>query len=166
MQAPARVGGTASSHGPWRATQNGSNRSQSLNVRNTMAVSYVSEALSQSILVVDDDIPFRVVLCRTLRREGLTALEASNGIEAVQELKRETPYALITDMLMPECDGVELIVAARRLCPTTPIIAMSAQSHIGHLDLLDLAMRIGADAVYSKSHDVKVLLEILQGLSI
>ena len=148
------------------ATQNGPKRAQSLTGRNSIALSHVSEALSQSILVVDDDEPFRTFICRRLRWEGLTVFEAVNGIKAIEELRTVTHSALVTDMLMPECDGVELIVAARRLCPAVPIIAMSAQPCIGHLDLLDLARLIGADAVYSKGQDAKVLLDALRRFSI
>ncbi|MGC1304181.1 MAG: response regulator [Caulobacteraceae bacterium] len=116
------------------------------------------------VLTVDDDAVYRNVLARALRREGLIVHEASDGNKARALLERISPEILITDILMPDCDGLELITAAKRLRSTTRIVAMSGRWRLGRLDLLDLAKRIGADAIYPKSLDVECLVEIIRQL--
>ena len=78
------------------------------------------------ILVVDDEHLVRWSVCRFLEGEGFIALEASSGPEALQVLQDEDIWLLITDLMMPDMDGVELIRKARVRKPDLAIFVISA----------------------------------------
>ena len=111
-----------------------------------------------SVLVVDDDIAALACARRTLVEAGYEVREALNGRRALQQVVASPPNLLLTDILMPDGDGIELINAVRRAFPAIPIIAMSERRHLGKLDLLNLATKIGADAVLEKPLEAARLL--------
>ena len=78
------------------------------------------------ILVVDDEHLVRWSVCRFLEGEGFTVLEASSGPEALQFLQNEDIWILITDLMMPVMDGVELIRQARIQDPDLTIFVITA----------------------------------------
>ncbi len=78
------------------------------------------------ILVVEDDLKFREPLVKTLTNEGHTVSIASDGMAALSLLKTARPDLIITDILMPNMDGIEMIVELSRTgVASVPIIAMS-----------------------------------------
>jgi CheY-like chemotaxis protein len=88
-----------------------------------------------SILLIDDDDTMRLTLCRSLERAGYETHATGNGRAALKCL-REAPVDLIlTDILMPEMEGIELILSLRRSHPALPIIAMSGggSGHAGRV---------------------------------
>ena len=78
------------------------------------------------ILVVDDEHLVRWSVCRFLESEGFIALEASSGSEALQVMKNEDIWILITDLMMPEMDGVELIRKAKVHNPDLTVLVITA----------------------------------------
>jgi CheY-like chemotaxis protein len=78
------------------------------------------------ILVVDDEHLVRWSVCRFLEGEGYIAVEASSGPEALQVLLNEDIRILITDLMMPGMDGLELIRRARALNPELTILVITA----------------------------------------
>lgn len=112
-----------------------------------------------SILVVDDDGPFREAVSRALRAEGHAVEVAADGAQALQRLKVQAPNILITDIIMPNADGIELITAVKKTYPAVQILAMSGRGNLGALDLLDLASMLGADAILAKPLSTEDLLE-------
>jgi CheY-like chemotaxis protein len=105
---------------------------------------------STSILVVDDDAAFTAAVSRVLRGAGYRVLEASNGTKAQQIVKTEKPDILITDIIMPDGDGIELINAVKWRHPAIRILAISGRGNLGPLDLLKMASMVGADATLGK----------------
>ena len=103
------------------------------------------------ILLVDDDEVFRSVTARMLRNMGHTVKEACDGIRALQALEPAPPNIVVTDVLMPECDGIELISRLRGSYPDVRIVALSAKESLGSLGLLNLARIVGADVTLAKS---------------
>ncbi len=103
-----------------------------------------------SVLVVDDDIAALAFARRVLSAAGYAVSEASNGGEALQQIMANSPDVLITDILMPDGDGIELIAAVKRAHPTMRVIAVTERRFLGALDLLDLANKLGADATLEK----------------
>lgn len=77
------------------------------------------------ILVVEDDLQFRTMLVVMLQGDQHQVSTAENGREALALLARSAPDLIITDILMPTMDGVELIMALSQSGNTTPVIAMS-----------------------------------------
>ena len=110
------------------------------------------------ILIVDDDEPLRRALSRTLRGNGYEVDEASDAREALSAIDRQAPDLILTDIMMPGGDGVELINAIRGRAPRPGILAMSGRGSMGALDLLHLAEKLGADLSLNKPFSTDELL--------
>jgi CheY-like chemotaxis protein len=102
------------------------------------------------ILVVDDDPFLRLLIMRALETAGHTVLGCENGKKAVEYIEHEHADLLITDILMPEMDGVETVRAIRRFRPDLPILAISAGGPAKASDFLGLAQVFGATETLSK----------------
>lgn len=100
----------------------------------------------RKILVIDDNKEFRETLQDMLQAEGYVAQIASNGMDGIQ-MHKETPFDLIiTDILMPEKEGLELIMELKANYKQLPIIAISGAQPF----LLDSAKEFGVNAVLQK----------------
>ena len=102
------------------------------------------------ILVVDDETLVRRTLRAILERAGHVVDEADNGATAMKVFAAETPDLVITDIVMPDREGVETIGDLRRANPDLPIIAISGGGSIGEDFFLTLAAQFGANATLSK----------------
>ena len=110
------------------------------------------------ILVIDDDDTIRTLLCRMLERSGHDVLVAANGTEA-SELFRKNPLDLIiTDLFMPDREGLEIIQELRKNHPQVKIIAISGGGSIGGTSFLDVARLIGASRTLEKPFGSQTLL--------
>jgi YesN/AraC family two-component response regulator len=78
---------------------------------------------------------------------------------------KEHPEVVVTDIVMPEQEGIETIVAMRRANPDVKIIAISGAAKIGDIDLLKMARLLGADDVIAKPFRAKDLLSRLGALT-
>src|SRR3954468_6691437 len=96
------------------------------------------------VLIVDDHAPLLEMLSGIIRRMGHEVLQASNGIEATAAFQTIPPNLLLTDLLMPEQDGFEIIRYARKRHPSVRIIAMSGGGKIDAGKYLDVAEQLGA----------------------
>lgn len=83
------------------------------------------ELLMSQILIIEDDIDFNQVLCRALAKKGYGVLSATNGKQGIDLYKSHPADLVITDILMPERDGIEVITYLRRIAPGVKIIAIS-----------------------------------------
>ena len=117
-----------------------------------------------SVLIVDDNADMRSFVKIVLERAGFEAQVAADGERAL-ELQRAHPAdVLITDIFMPERDGIELIQQFKSAFPQVKIIAMSGGGRISKRDYLPLAADIGADLVLRKPFAADTLLGMLQDL--
>ena len=82
------------------------------------------------VLVVDDKQMMRDSVGVTLSRAGFSPVAASNGREAVDMLARHRPAAIVTDLSMPEMDGLELLDAVLKSDPDLPVILMTAYATV------------------------------------
>jgi len=102
------------------------------------------------ILVVDDDFQMREMLGVILERKGYDVKTASDGKSALQ-LQSSKPFDIvITDIIMPEKEGLETISELRRDYPRVKIIAISGGGRYQAESYLELATQIGADRVLVK----------------
>ncbi len=120
---------------------------------------------SASVLVVDDDIAALASTRAVLSAAGYAVHEAVNGRRGLQRVMANPPTVLITEVVMPERDGIELIAAVKGAHPDVRILAVSKRRRLGGLDLLELASRIGADAVLDKPLEAGTLLATVARLA-
>ncbi|MCC6263081.1 MAG: response regulator [Bryobacterales bacterium] len=135
-----------------------------------MAGEVTSEVSSQStqgshrpvrVLVVDDDPDVRLVLCRMLESGGYETAEARHGREAL-EAALEYPFdVLITDLIMPEQEGIETIQQFHQIYPHMKIIAISGAYGS---DYLRIAKHLGAHEVMQKPLRLEVVLNTVSRL--
>ncbi len=84
----------------------------------------------------------------------MDAVEAADGLEAVAQFEKQPFRIALVDMIMPNCDGIETIMAIRCRWPSTRIIAMSAGSRfLRRKEALDWAVGLGADMAIEKPFD-------------
>jgi len=102
------------------------------------------------ILVIDDEEMLRRTLRALLERAGHTVMEAEDGDQGLAQLDVQMPDLVLTDIIMPNREGVETIGEMRRRAPLTPIIAMSGGGSRGGDLFLTLAERLGASATLTK----------------
>jgi DNA-binding response OmpR family regulator len=110
------------------------------------------------ILLVEDDRDLREMLRDALMRKDYTVLEADNGKEALIRFKPGVTDLLVTDLIMPDEDGLKVIIKIRELKPSIKVIAISGGGKAGPASYLDLAKALGADAVYSKPFSVNDMI--------
>jgi CheY-like chemotaxis protein len=111
------------------------------------------------ILVIDDDPVLRRVITLALEAAGHSVLRCENGKKAIDFLEHDRADLLITDIIMPEMDGVETVRAARRLHPGLPILAMSGGGSFDPADYLGMAQAFGATDVLAKPFHAAELVE-------
>jgi len=110
------------------------------------------------ILIVEDDNDLRTMLKVSLSRRRFTVLEAENGKEALTHFKPSVTDLVITDLIMPDEDGLKVIMRIRELKPSIKIIAISGGGKAGPGSYLNLAKALGADAIYSKPFSVNDMI--------
>jgi CheY-like chemotaxis protein len=116
------------------------------------------------VLLVDDDQDFRLMLKKLLERNGYEVIDAANGIEALERFRQHQPKVVITDIIMPDMDGIETIIEIRKKYPGTKLIAISGGGRIGPTNYLNAARALGASKVLTKPFDNEELLKILADL--
>jgi CheY-like chemotaxis protein len=102
------------------------------------------------ILLIDDDDSFRTMLRQTLAHFGHTVIEARNGKEGLELFPDAHADLLITDIVMPEKEGLEVLMELRKKQPPVKIIAISGGGRQGATDLLHVAKLMGAAKVLAK----------------
>lgn len=120
--------------------------------------------MALAVLVVDGDIDALASVRAVLSGGDYAVREAPNGHRALQRIMADPPNLLITEILMPDGDGIELISAARTNYPEMRIIAVSNRRFLGDLDLLNLASKLGANAVLNKPIQAETLLATIKRL--
>src|SRR5689334_21685732 len=100
------------------------------------------------ILVIDDDPAMRRLVTRVLAGRH-KVIEAENGAEGLTLRAQHHPDLIITDILMPQKEGIETMREVKKLAPATKIIAMSGDAS-PNLMYLGMARSLGADAVLAK----------------
>ena len=111
-------------------------------------------------MIVDDDYDHRLLLTDLLQSHGYTIVTAENGREALVVLSSQSVGLVVTDLMMPGMNGLELIrnMANRHLLEKTPVILMTG-THREHLEAV--ARSAGALATVFKPYDIKRLLSLI-----
>jgi CheY-like chemotaxis protein len=122
-----------------------------------------SPAGSPAVLLVEDNLELLDMLAKTLERAGFAVVTAVDGVHALAQMRALIPDVVVTDILMPEMDGFELIRTLHAKWPLLPIVAMSGIDDTPNFR--NLALKCGAKAALSKpvnrAHLVEVVREIM-----
>jgi DNA-binding response OmpR family regulator len=106
------------------------------------------------VLVVEDEEVSLHFYANALEKAGHEVLQATNGLGVAQLIREQQPDLLLTDLVMPDCEGFEMIMAIRKANMDLPIIAMSA-----HGSYLDLVGELGANAILQKPFSMSDLTD-------
>jgi CheY-like chemotaxis protein len=115
----------------------------------------------QKILIIDDDSLVRDTLLRILQRKGYEVLVAADGRQGVQVYRGENPDLVITDIIMPEKEGLETIREIRSTRADAKIIAISGGARLGNMDYLEMAGKLGASEIIAKPFDPSELITLV-----
>ena len=115
------------------------------------------------ILVIDDEALVRQALTQVLEHRGYEVQCAPDGRQGLRAFHMRRPDLVISDIIMPEMEGIETIMELRILSRDCPIIAMSGGGRLGKADFLTAAMELGATASLRKPFETAELLRTIAG---
>lgn len=121
-------------------------------------------ATGGSILIIDDDAAVSRTLSLILTRAGYNVTTAAGGRKGLELLANDGFDLVLTDIIMPELDGIEAIRKIRADHPRLRIIAMSGGGQIDKADFLHMAEALGADRVIEKPVRSEQLLELVSSV--
>ena len=117
------------------------------------------------ILVIDDDNRLRQLLCRVLQNHGsFEVFEADNGSDGLLLMDTESVDLVITDIFMPQEDGIGTIMEICENHPKTKIMAISGGGNVEDVDFLHLASCLGAQKVLQKPFGTDLFLSTVEDL--
>lgn len=112
----------------------------------------------KKILVIDDNAVVRNTITRILQTAGYEVVIANDGLRGVEAFRKEQPDLVISDVIMPEQEGIATIRQILGEKPGTKIIAISGGGRIGNTDFLQIARKMGAVDALQKPFDPDDLL--------
>ncbi|MHB8790347.1 MAG: response regulator transcription factor [Desulfobulbaceae bacterium] len=114
------------------------------------------------VLIIDDDEQIRVLLEQMMHWAGFEVMVAENGKVAMQLQQQNPADLVITDLIMPEQEGLETISRLKKDYQGIKIIAISGGGRIGPEAYLPAALELGADKVFSKPFDVQEIVDAVR----
>jgi YesN/AraC family two-component response regulator len=114
------------------------------------------------VLIIDDEPTLRATLRDMLEDDGYDVLDAPDGEKGLVLLRHNAVDVVLTDIMMPEKEGLETIQEIKQAHPTARIVAMSGGGTTGNLSYLNIADKLGAHHVLAKPFARQDLLSALQ----
>jgi len=118
---------------------------------------------SPVILLIDDEKPFRNVLKQVLSKAGYDVVEAADGAEGITRFYEKPADMIITDIIMPEKEGIETMIELKKDNPEIKLIAMSGGGWYGTDIDFDMAQKLGARTL-DKPFALQELLDVVAEL--
>jgi len=115
-----------------------------------------------TILVVDDEDVIRSILRKVLEGAGHTVFDAKDGRQALKMYADSPTDLVISDIFMPEMDGIEFLMRVRDKFPEARIIALSGGGYLGKAEVLTAASNLGAVTVLEKPFEVQDCLALVE----
>jgi DNA-binding response OmpR family regulator len=119
---------------------------------------------SPAVLVIDDDPELLRSLVALLEAHRISIVPARDGAEGLNLFRRISPAVVLMDVVIPTRDGIGTIMQMRREQPEVKIIATSGNGHTGPIGVLDIAMKLGADAALRKPFSALELMAMICGM--
>ena len=116
------------------------------------------------IIIIDDEELVRATFRDLLEDMGYAVTEAVDGVQGLKALEAHPAEMVITDLLMPNKEGIETILELRNKNPNVKIIAVSGGGSTGRSNFLDMAKELGADKVFAKPVDINELADAVRTL--
>ena len=117
--------------------------------------------MTQRILIIDDDERIRKLFRKILEAESYEVIEASDGNKGIKLYRKDPTDLVITDIIMPEKEGIETIIELKKDFPDVKIIAVSGGGLVEANSYLEMAKKMGATEVLTKPIKNEELLEII-----
>lgn len=117
-----------------------------------------------TILIIDDDAQVREMLKKMFTRAGYQVLTAKDGKEGLNLFEVSAVDLVVTDLIMPEKEGIETIIALRQLKSDAKIIAISGDGQENSTSYLNMATKLGAQRAFAKPLQRKELLDAIHSL--
>lgn len=117
------------------------------------------------VMVIDDDEVVRMVLTRTLERAGHEVISADDGRKGVALFKMNPTDVVLTDIYMPNQEGLATIMELRRAYPAVKVVAISGGGANAGLDVLPVAEALGADRALRKPVSPSELTALIKELT-
>ncbi len=118
-----------------------------------------------NVLVIDDNAVVRDLLVVAIERAGHRVQAVGNGNDGLDLVERGNVDAVVTDVFMPECDGIEVLRALRARRPDLPVLVISGGSPMIDVDFLLVAKQFGAVEILRKPFEPKELTSALARLA-
>ena len=118
----------------------------------------------KNILVLDDNDDIRHLVHLMLSVEGYNVYDAEATEAAFEIIRNNHIDLVITDLIMPDKDGLQVIIELRRDFPNIKIIAISAGGRIGPSTYLDMAEKLGAHRVFNKPFNQNEIVKAVEEL--
>lgn len=116
------------------------------------------------ILIIDDEVQIREMLEQMLTREGYEVVNAPDGKVGMKVCREQHIDLIITDIIMPEKDGIEMILELRHDFPNLKVIAISGGGRLGPDGYLEMAKKLGAHKTFFKPFNRKEILDAVREL--
>lgn len=117
------------------------------------------------ILVVDDDHQMRTMTVKYLEKAGFEVVQAENGFQGVEAFERNPVDLVVTDLIMPDKDGLEMIIEIKRQSPELKIVAVSGGSRaVDPKDYLLYAAQAGVNKTLTKPFEPEELIDTINSL--
>jgi two-component system, chemotaxis family, chemotaxis protein CheY len=113
---------------------------------------------------MDDDVELLRQMFCAFRSRDFEVVAALDGAIGLRSFTRDPTALVVTDIIMPNREGIETILALKKLRPSVKVIAISGGLRLGPGDFLDLARHVGADAVLAKPFRPSDLLDVAERL--
>ena len=124
-----------------------------------------AEDETMKVLVIEDEDQLRRIVAKMLSADGHEVIDALDGFRGMELFRKEKPDLVITDIVMPNQEGMQTIMELRRENPRIKIIAMSGSfASSGDLDVLKMAQMLGADEIIAKPFRVQELRDLVSRL--
>jgi len=118
----------------------------------------------KKILLIDDDEHFREMFAELLKRNKYQVIEANDGRYALELFQEHGPDLIITDIIMPEKEGIETILDLKKLHKDCKIMAISGGGRTNAIDNLKSARLLGADLSFEKPFENEEILKAISNI--